>query len=259
MRLEINFVATNGASPENILVVKYLNAPDLGFTLQMATLHYNQYSGGEAPWNGYSTLVDVYNAFDAADQRRQIFLIGNQVNQITGLPVTDRAGNPLMFDPVIIDDANAKENMGARIMKYPVDPNHLDRANGNDYALYRLAEIYLIKAEAQNELGNGPAAIALINIVRARVFSPPKPLAAGLTQQQIRDAILSERLFELTGESSVVRISFVWGSTRGRGSSSSPRVRRSFIVSCCPSHSRSWELTRNSCRTRGTSSSRSYA
>jgi hypothetical protein len=196
-----NFIAKNDNSPENILVVKYLNAPDLGFTLQMATLHYNQYSGGEAPWNGYSTLVDVYNAFDAADQRRQIFLIGNQVNQITGLPVTDRAGNPLMFDPVIIDDANAKENMGARIMKYPVDPNHLDRANGNDYALFRLAEMYLIKAEAQNELGNGPAAIALINIVRARVFSPPKPLAAGLTQQQIRDAILAERLFELTGES----------------------------------------------------------
>ena len=196
-----NFVATNGNSPENILVVKYLNQPGLGFVLQMATLHYNQYSGGETPWNGFSTLVDVYNAFDPADQRRQIFLIGNQVNQITGLPVTDRAGNPLMFDPVIIDDANARENMGARIMKYPVDPNHLDRENGNDYALYRLAEIYLIKAEAQNELGNGPAAIALINTVRARVFSSPRPLVAGLTQQQIRDAILSERLFELTGES----------------------------------------------------------
>jgi hypothetical protein len=36
--------------------------------------------------------------------------------------------------------------------------------------------------------------------VRARVFSPPKPLATTLTQQQIRDAILQERLFELTDE-----------------------------------------------------------
>jgi starch-binding outer membrane protein, SusD/RagB family len=36
--------------------------------------------------------------------------------------------------------------------------------------------------------------------VRARVFAPPKPLATTLTQQQIRDAILQERLFELTDE-----------------------------------------------------------
>jgi len=60
----------------------------------------------------------------------------------------------------------------------------------------------LIKAEALNELSpaNGPAAVALINTVRARVFNPAKPLVTTLTQQQIRDAILKERLFELTDE-----------------------------------------------------------
>ncbi|MDQ6871205.1 MAG: RagB/SusD family nutrient uptake outer membrane protein [Gemmatimonadota bacterium] len=194
-----NFRADNGNSPENILVIKYLNQPGLGLVFAMATLHYNQYSGGSTPWNGYSTLAETYNAFDAADQRRQIFLIGPQVNQVTGLPVTDRAGNPLVFDPVITDDANAKENTGARIMKFPVDPNHLDADNGNDYTIYRLAEIYLIKAEAENELGQMAAAIADINIVRARVFNPPKPVAP-TTQQGVRDAILNERLFELTDE-----------------------------------------------------------
>ncbi len=194
-----NFRADNGNSPENIFVIKYLNQPGLGLVLAMATLHYNQYSGGETPWNGFSTIADTYNAFDAADQRRQIFLAGPQVNQVTGLPVTDRAGNPLVFDPVITDDANAKENTGVRIMKYPVDPNHLDRENGNDYVLFRLAEIYLIKAEALNELGQTAQAIALVNTVRARVFNPPKPVAAA-TQQQARDVILNERLFELTDE-----------------------------------------------------------
>jgi hypothetical protein len=167
----------------------------------MEALHYNQYSGGSSPWNGFSTLADTYNSFDPADERKQIFLAGPQVNLVTGQPATDRAGNPLIFDPNLTDDASAPENFGIRIVKWPIDPNHLDQENGNDYALYRLAEIYLIKAEALNELGQSAAAVALINTVRARVFSPPKPLATTLTQQQVRDAILKERLFELTAES----------------------------------------------------------
>ncbi|HJP60147.1 MAG TPA: RagB/SusD family nutrient uptake outer membrane protein, partial [Gemmatimonadaceae bacterium] len=83
-----NFTADNGNSKENILVIKYLNQPGLGLTFAMATLHYNQYSGGETPWNGFSTIGDTYAAFDAADQRRQIFLAGPQVNLVTGQPVT---------------------------------------------------------------------------------------------------------------------------------------------------------------------------
>jgi hypothetical protein len=196
-----NFRADNGNSPENILVVKFLNQPGLGLHFVMESLHYNQYSGGQTPWNGFSTLADTYNSFDPADERKQIFLAGPQVNLVTGLPATDRAGNPLIFDPNIPNDASAAENLGVRIVKWPIDPNHLDQENGNDYALFRLAEIYLIKAEAMNELGQSAGAVDLINTVRARVFSPPKPLATTLTQQQVRDAILAERLFELTAES----------------------------------------------------------
>jgi hypothetical protein len=193
-----NFTADNGTSPENIFVVKYLNQPGLGLHFVMAELHYNQYSGASTPWNGFSTLAETYNAFDPADQRRQIFLIGPQVNQVTGLPTTDRAGNPLVFDPNITNDAAALENIGARILKWPVDPNHLDQENGNDYTNFRLAEIYLIKAEAQNELGNTAAALSLVNTIRARVA----PLLSGpYTQAQFRDVILRERLFELTAES----------------------------------------------------------
>jgi hypothetical protein len=196
-----NFRADNGNSPENILVVKFLNQPGLGLHFVMESLHYNQYSGGSTPWNGFSTLADTYNSFDPADQRKQIFLAGPQVNLVTGLPITDRAGTPLTFDPNLTDDASAPENFGIRIVKWPIDPNHLDQENGNDYALFRLAEIYLIKAEALNELGQSAAAVDLINTVRARVFSPPKPLATTLSQQEVRDAVLQERLFELTAES----------------------------------------------------------
>jgi hypothetical protein len=195
-----NFTADNNLSPEIIFAVKYLNLTDIGLNFLMRALHYNQYSGPEAPWNGFSTLADTYNAFDPADKRTQIFLAGPQVNLATGQPAFDRQGNPLVFDPNIPDVTAATEGQGVRIDKWPVDPNHVARNNGNDYAWFRLGEMYLIRAEAENELGNQPAAIADINLIRARVFSPAKPLAAGLTQQQVRDAIIKERLYELTAE-----------------------------------------------------------
>lgn len=193
-----NFTADNYKSPEIIFAVKYLNQSGLGLNFLMRALHYNQYDS-PAPWNGFSTLADTYNAFDGADQRRQIFLAGPQVNLVTGQPAKDRQGNPLNFDPNIPDVTAATEGQGVRIAKWPVDPNHVQQDNGNDYAFFRLAEMYMIRAEANNELGNTALAIADLNLVRARVFSPPKPTTA-VTQAQVRDAILNERLFEFTWE-----------------------------------------------------------
>jgi hypothetical protein len=59
--------------------------------------------------------------------------------------------------------------------------------------------MYLIKAEALNEQGNAGAALVQVNLVRARSFTPPKPLA-GLSGAALRAAILNERLFEFAGE-----------------------------------------------------------
>ena len=193
-----NFTADNYKSPEIIFAVKYLNQSGLGLNFLMRALHYNQYDS-PAPWNGFSTLADTYAAFDPNDQRKQIFLAGPQVNLVTGQPAKDRQGNPLVFDPNIPDVTAATEGQGVRIDKWPVDPNHVQQDNGNDYAFFRLAEMYLIRAEANNELGNTAAAIADLNLVRARVFSPPQPTTA-VTQAQVRAAILNERLFEFTWE-----------------------------------------------------------
>jgi hypothetical protein len=193
-----NFTADNYASPEIIFAVKYAPVSGLGLNFLMRALHYNQYT--PSPWNGFATLADTYAAFDPNDQRRQIFLAGPQFNVLTGQPVTDRQGNRLVFDPNIPDVTAATEGAGVRITKWPADPNHVQQDNGNDYAFFRLGEMYLIRAEAENELGLTAAAIADINLIRARVFSTPKPLATTLTQQDVRDAILNERLFELTAE-----------------------------------------------------------
>lgn len=196
-----NFSFANQGSTENILVVRGKAVDGLGFNRQYNALHYNSFSGGGG-WNGWSVVEQTYNKFDAADIRRSVVLAGPQVDLFTGVPVNNRQGQPLIFTAVIADINAANEGEGVRLYKYPLDPNRAGNASGNDFALYRLAEMYLIKAEAQNELGQTAAAITNLNIVRARGFpgQPGKLVAAGSSQTAVRAAIFSERLFELLGE-----------------------------------------------------------
>jgi hypothetical protein len=194
-----SFEPDNSASPENIFVVKFINEPGLGLNFVMRVLHYQQFT--PSPWNGFAALADAYNAFDADDERREIFLEGSQVHLDTGDPVCERpgcasGGVPLVFTVDIVDPTQAGEGEGTRIIKWPPDANRVAQENGNDVAPFRLGEIYLIKAEALNELSPGSGqALALLNTLRERVFDPDEPLLA-----IDRDVILQERLFELINE-----------------------------------------------------------
>jgi|SRR5690242_12380564 starch-binding outer membrane protein, SusD/RagB family len=190
-----NFRADNSNSPENIFVVKFIAADGLGLDVIMSGLHYNQFN--PTPWNGFATLAQTYNSFDANDLRRNVVLIGRQSNVLTGALVNDRAGNPLIFTDTIKDIHQATEGEGPRPYKWPADPNHVQQNNGNDFAWFRLGEIYLIKAEALNEQTPGsPAALALLNTLRNRTQPVNTALAGPITRQMI----LNERLFELLAE-----------------------------------------------------------
>jgi len=189
-----NFRADNSKSPENIFVVKFIAADGLGLDLAMAILHYNQYAP-LTPWNGFAIQAQTYNAFDSTDKRRQVVLIGRQRDVLTGALVNDRAGNALIFTDTIHDIHAATEGEGGRIYKWPVDPAHVQQNSGNDFAWFRLGEIYLIKAEIENELGNVALATALVDSLRARRDTVAAPLVT-----VNRPVILRERLFELLGE-----------------------------------------------------------
>lgn len=199
-----NFTADNGTSPENIMVVKFTNKPDVGLNFIMRALHYNQLSNA-SPWNGFATTAQTYNAFDADDDRRDMWLAGPQTNVETGVVVCERSPSPcgtagtvpLVFTTTINDITAATEGEGVRFYKYPADPNRPEgQLNGNDYAYFRYAEIYLIKAEALNEQATGSgAALTLVNTLRARVFAVAEPRAT-----IDRAQLLQERLFELATE-----------------------------------------------------------
>ena len=193
-----NFSISNESSPENIFVIALTNQPGLGMSFAMRTLHYNQLTTGNGgPWNGFATIADTYNQFDhAADQRDKMWLVGQQKSFNTGQDVNDRTGAPLVFTPSIANIESATEGEGVRYNKFPPLPNAAaGDAHPNDYPIFRLAEMYLIKAEALWAIGNTGEALTNINLVRARAFNPPKPLLAVTA-----DDILRERLFEFAGE-----------------------------------------------------------
>lgn len=119
-------------------------------------------------------LPDLVNNFPVDDLRRE----SNIIESMFGIELTFEY-MPKLWN---LDQINSPRG------------NH-----GENRIIFRLADVYLMAAEAENEL-NGPAdAYQYINEVRKRAYDPEQPLS-GLTQQQFREAIYDERKWELAGE-----------------------------------------------------------
>lgn len=189
-----------------------------------STTHYNMTISG---WNGFTTLSDFYNKFEASDKRRGIaypysspgapanpgnrvnvgFLRGQQYNWNTDAALNDRTGAPLSFtDAVkIIEKGTNLEVTGIRAYKYPIDFQYDANGNAdNDYVYFRLADVLLMKAEAilrggtgaTNAGGYGTTAVALVNSVRTH----PSRNASVLASVTL-DQLIDERGRELYLES----------------------------------------------------------
>ena len=197
-----NFSLDNEKSTENIFVIVYTaeGTSGLGSDWPMRTLHYNQLnSGWGSPWNGFATLAETYNKFDAGDERKAMWLQGQAYSFETGAAVNDRTGNPLIFTVSIPDATQANEGTGVRFNKYPPKPSAATGSgHPNDLVLFRLSEMYLIRAEAQNEKGNLAAALADLQAIH-NLRDPGNPVVAG-SQGAMRDAIMKERVLEFAGE-----------------------------------------------------------
>lgn len=145
-------------------------------------LHYNQTPDG---WNGFTTLADFYNSFEATDERRGVDYPGltDKVGLRAGFAVgqqygpghkalTQRSGKPLIFTP----DVNlnfSTEAQGIRVFKYFPQPKADNTVNddntSNDYVILRYADVVLEKAEAILRGGTDPlgqTALQLVNSVR---------------------------------------------------------------------------------------------
>ena len=195
-----NFKLANEGSTETILAASFSSTRDLGFpnmNLYMRTLHYNMVPAN--PWNGFTTIAEVYDSFDAKDARRSVMWVGQQYKDLTwpaanttGTPLGDRTGKPLIFTKAC-PITNADESNGIRVPKYQPDVAAPGGQGENDFIILRLADIMLVKAEAQVRAGNAAAALPIVNAIRARAGVP------ALTSVNL-DAIYKERTYEMFWE-----------------------------------------------------------
>jgi len=183
-----NFTWENGAkSTENIFVRQNSQGINLVWATCMG-FHYNQRPSG---WNGFTTLSDFYDSFEAGDVRKGTSLtgytdkvgsnVGLLLGQIQGpqngsigdpiVNLKDRSGNPLTFTRDV-SLFFSTETKGIRTVKYPLDPNTINDggwASQNEFVFFRLADVRLMKAEAILRGGtDAETPLAIVNAIRAK-------------------------------------------------------------------------------------------
>lgn len=199
------FAINNVNNPEIIFPVVFDAVYAKGNMFHLITLHYTQqevYGFTTQTWNGPCTLEAYYNKYDDADKRKKQWFVG---------PVKDAAGDTLNFikgsvnaKAVIVpqvttisDPTEQNTFEGARFIKFELEKGIEHHAN-NDFPIYRLADIYLMKAEALMRLNGGVATQAAVDA--ANEIRPRTGLGNYTTSTLTLDELLDERARELAWE-----------------------------------------------------------
>jgi hypothetical protein len=210
-----NFNVNNSGSKEFIFAIPYDKVFYTGFNLVMQTLSYlNQatYNLSAQPWNGFCSLEEFYNSYSDTDLRkgevgtltapavkRGTFLAGYQYSSAGKIleddgfeaPNLTRTPAPLLGDPdgkkfnfgsfgsdqpqINELGPQALRQAGVRVGKWEFEMGGLPDMS-NDYAVFRYADVLLMKAEAtwrkDNKNATNAAALALVNQIRDRADVP---------------------------------------------------------------------------------------
>ncbi len=196
-----NFNVENSGSSEFIFAIPYDEVFFGEFNLIARTLHYGSqmtYDLTAQPWNGFCTLEEFYNSYDENDLRRgdagtvdgpatkrgnfiagyQYQLGGGYVTD-DGAETTDPDGKPLNFGSIGSGEPQINElgpqayrQAGVRIGKWEIEIGANPGAMNNDYAVFRYADVLLMKAEALWKKGKEGEALILVNQIRSRAGVP---------------------------------------------------------------------------------------
>ncbi|MCK4700351.1 MAG: RagB/SusD family nutrient uptake outer membrane protein, partial [Bacteroidales bacterium] len=195
-----NFNVDNSGSSEFIFAIPYDQVFFDGFNLVMRTLHYGSqytYDLTAQPWNGFCTLEEFYNSYDDADIRKgdvgtadakaskrsnfvagYQYVLGGGYVMDAGFETKDPEGAPLNFGnmgtalPQIQElGPQALRQDGVRIGKWEFGIGSRDNMS-NDYAVFRYADVLLMKAEALWRNGDESGALTLVNQIRSRAGVP---------------------------------------------------------------------------------------
>lgn len=139
-------------------------------------------------WGMYQALKENYDSYADGDTRKELWW--HEIKFTDGSTYTFTGGG----------SSNLPGRSGYYNLKWfawDEAPNN----GGRDTHLQRLSELYLILAEAENEL-NGPTTVAYdaINAVRNRAFGNTDHELSGLNKDEFRRAVIVENRWELGGE-----------------------------------------------------------
>ena len=210
-----NFNEQNQGSIENIFAIPYDELLGTGFNLGQMTLHYGSqgtFNCQAQPWNGYASLQEFYESYEAEDKRRGVpgdqgirgnFLAGAQFEADGTTPVIDPTaddpgGPELVFTPELNELLpGAYRQAGARIAKFEFANGFLPELS-NDFPIFRYADVLMMKAEAITRISgeNNQDAMDLVDLVRARAYGSDHTPLTSLSL----DDLLAERGREFFAE-----------------------------------------------------------
>ena len=183
--IQNNFWKDNDKSVENIFVVPYDEVNLQGFNFHHMALHYASqatFNLQAQPWNGYCTLQEFYNSYEASDIRKaNFFAAGPQFAADGKTPISDGSvesndpdGPNVNFTPEINQlFPNTLRQAGVRMLKFRPYNNATSNLS-NDFPVFRMAEMYLTRAEASFRLNPADAtALADVNAIRTRAGVAP--------------------------------------------------------------------------------------
>jgi len=227
-----NFNVDNSGSSEFIFAIPYDQVFFGGFNIAVRSLHYGSqqtYNLTQQPWNGFCTLEEFYNSYEDGDLRKggvgtEDGPAGVRGNFVAGLQYTsggvyvmddgfeapnpDRSPEPLLGDPdgKPLNFGNmgtgrpqlhelgpqALRQDGVRIGKWEIGMGSIPGSMSNDYAVFRYADVLLMKAEALFRQGSAGEALTLVNQIRAR---------AGVADLTTLDGVVS---FDIDDDNQVI-------------------------------------------------------
>lgn len=199
------FSPINAANKETIFAAVFDANKAQGNFFTRYTLHgkhADKYGLNYAPSNAMCTIPEFYQLFNlTGDVRDTTWLAGLQYD-FKGSAIMNGSAQLNIKPEITFTDATTMNvgpevngiSMGARSVKFYPDPNSVSRFQNNDIPVFRLADVYLMQAEAiLRNNGSMTTAVDLFNKVRRRSKAPE------VTTITLQD-ILDERGRELAWE-----------------------------------------------------------
>jgi hypothetical protein len=204
-----NFKEETEYNKESIFELSYTSSGNFnwdadgnGTSVNESWIRSQEYSA--VGWRNLIPSDNLLNEYEANDPRLKdnFFFIGDKYGD-PAAPVTLTAdkvqGNSSNFHSV-----SQKISWRKYSVMYKLDPGGYYDKIGINYRMYRYADVLLMLAECENEVGTSSAAMAYMNQIRNRpsVSMPNYPTAdfPCNSKDEITRAIIHERQVELAGE-----------------------------------------------------------